>query len=48
MYKRLSAFIDESGDFGPYKNHFPYYIVTMILHDQKIDISDNIKSLDSN
>ena len=48
MYKRLSVFIDESGDFGPYKNHSPYYIVTMILHDQKIDITDNIKSLDSN
>ena len=45
MSKILSVFIDESGDFGPLKSHSPYYLVTMILHNQNIDISENIKSL---
>ena len=43
----LSVFIDESGDFGPYEHHAPYYIVSMILHEQSIDVSDNICGLDS-
>ena len=42
----LSVFIDESGDFGPYEPHAPYYLVAMVLHDQKIDIVDNIKTFD--
>ncbi len=41
----LSVFIDESGDFGPYEHHSPYYIVSMILHEQKIDINENISVL---
>lgn len=45
--KKLSIFIDESGDFGLLKPHAPYYLVTMILHNQDIDISKNIKSLES-
>lgn len=45
--KILSVFIDESGDFGPYETHSPYYLVTMILHDQNTDISENIKIFDS-
>lgn len=47
MSKRISIFIDESGDFGPFRSHSPYYLITMILHDQKIDISENIKSLEN-
>jgi hypothetical protein len=47
MSKKLSIFIDESGDFGPFKPHAPYYLITMILHNQDIDITENIKSLDS-
>jgi len=35
----LSIFIDESGDFGPYDYRSPYYIITMVFHDQAIDIS---------
>lgn len=38
----LSVFIDESGDFGPYDSRAPYYIVTMVLHDQSVNIADNI------
>ena len=32
--KELSIFVDESGDFGEYAQHSPYYIVFMILHDR--------------
>ncbi len=45
--KILSVFIDESGDFGPYDPHAPYYVVSMVLHNQNIDISENIKVFDS-
>ena len=36
--KELSIFIDESGDFGEYNKISPYYIVTMVFHDQDKDI----------
>lgn len=45
--KILSVFIDESGDFGPYEPHAPYYLVSMILHNQNTDITENIKAFDS-
>ena len=45
--KILSFFIDESGDFGPYEAHAPYYLVSMILHNQSTDVSENIKLFDS-
>ena len=38
--KELSIFIDESGDFGEYEQHSPYYIITMMFHDRAIPISD--------
>lgn len=38
--KELSIFIDESGAFGEYEQHSPYYIITMVFHDQAIPISD--------
>lgn len=44
--KELSIFVDESGDFGEYAPHSPFYIVTLILHDQSNDISNDIKKLD--
>ena len=40
--KELSIFIDESGDFGPYAEYSPYYIVTMVFHDQDENINSNI------
>lgn len=43
----LSVFIDESGDFGPYDYHSPYYIVSMILHEQCNLIDENIVALES-
>ena len=45
IMKELSAFVDESGDFGEYEKHAPYYIITMILHDQSVDISAEIGKL---
>ena len=44
--KILSCFIDESGDFGPYDFHSPYYFVTMVLHDQDDDIGENIAGME--
>ncbi len=44
--KELSIFIDESGDFGEYNRISPYYIVTMVFHDQDNDISDCLSSLE--
>ena len=44
--RTLSVFVDESGDFGPYDYHAPTYLVAMVLHDQRIDISNNVRALD--
>ena len=44
--KELSIFIDESGDFGSYNKISPYYIVTMVFHDQASDISEQVASLE--
>ena len=41
--KTLSIFVDESGDFEEYEQHAPYYIVTMVFHDQSKDISSKYK-----
>ena len=38
----LSIFVDESGDFG---SQSTYYIITMIFHDQKNSIQDEINKL---
>ena len=43
----LSIFVDESGDFGAYNHITPYYIITMILHDQSMDISEQVRNLDA-
>ena len=44
----LSIFVDESGDFGDYAKHSPYYVVTMVFHDQSADISKQIDILNEN
>ena len=43
----LSVFIDESGDFGPFEHHAPYYIVSMILHEQSSNIEETISILET-
>lgn len=42
----LSIFIDESGDFGEYDYRSPYYIITMVFHEQSENIQPAIKKLD--
>ena len=44
--KELSIFVDESGDFGEYKQHSPYYIISLVFHDQKLDISNELVHLE--
>ena len=44
--KELSIFIDESGDFGSYEPHSPFYIITMVFHEQKHPIVEAIEKLD--
>lgn len=43
--KELSIFIDESGDFGETFNQSPFYIVTLVFHNQEYDISENVTRL---
>ena len=44
--KELSIFIDESGDFGEVKERPAYYLVTMVFHNQEVDISKEIEKLE--
>ena len=45
--KELSIFIDESGDFGEYDYHSPYYIISMIMHDQDYNIDSELIKLEN-
>lgn len=42
---KLSIFIDESGDFDMQSKHAPYYLITMIFHDQDVSIAEQVDSL---
>ena len=44
--KILSVFCDESGDFGVSSDRNAYYLVTMVYHDQNIDLSDAFQKYD--
>lgn len=44
--KELSIFIDESGDFGEYSHHSPWYIVTMVFHNQQVSIQEPLDYLE--
>lgn len=37
--RELSVFIDESGDLGEFSE---YYLVSLVLHDQSVDISERV------
>lgn len=43
--KELSIFIDESGDLGDYQNHSPFYIISLVFHEQNISIKNEVKKL---
>lgn len=45
--KYLSIFIDESGDFGKFNSIAPYYLVTMLFHNQSNNIATEIVKLDN-
>ena len=45
MEKILSVFIDESGDFGFIKDASKYYLIILVFHDQKDNISSNIERI---
>jgi len=38
--------VDESGSFGKFDRHSPYYLVTLVFHDQAHDLSGDIQRLD--
>lgn len=44
--KILSCFIDEAGDFGDFESHSPYYIVSVIAHEQSNSIQSEIDGLE--
>lgn len=47
MEKELSIFIDESGDLGNYQNHSPFYIISLVFHEQNKNINDEVEKLDN-
>ncbi|MFC6318066.1 DUF3800 domain-containing protein [Corynebacterium gerontici] len=38
-------FVDESGDFGPFAPHSPYYILGLVLHDQGESIESELQQI---
>lgn len=40
--KELSFYVDESGDFGEYDYNAPFYIISFILHNHEVDISEDV------
>ena len=44
--KTLSVFVDESGIWNESESSSRYYIVALVMHDQSIDVSQAIDSLD--
>ena len=44
--KTLSIFVDESGDFGEYDVHSPYYIISLIFHNQSISLSKQLNEIE--
>lgn len=46
MEKCLSIFIDESGDFGEFDSNCPFYLVTMLFHNQSDSITDELMVLE--
>lgn len=42
----LSIFVDESGDFGTYEPHAPFYLFTLVFHNQDNSIAEQINHLE--
>lgn len=45
IMKELSIFVNESGDFGEYDYHSPYYILSFVFHDQDLDLTSALDIL---
>ncbi len=45
--KELSIFIDESGDLGEYQPHSPFYIISLVFHEQIKSIKNEVDKLDN-
>ena len=45
MSKVISAFIDESGDFGFRGDASRFYLITFVLHDQSIDLTSYLNKI---
>lgn len=45
--KILSLFVDESGTFNVYAKHIPFYIVSIVFHNQQNDINKEIVNLNN-
>lgn len=46
MQKKISVFVDEAGDFGKYDERCPYYMISMIFHDQAVPVKTELQKLD--
>ncbi|MGN1275914.1 MAG: DUF3800 domain-containing protein, partial [Floccifex sp.] len=44
--KELSIFVDESGDLGEYDYHAPYYIISLVFHDQDYNMEKELIALE--
>ena len=44
--KTLSIFVDESGDFGCFEPHCPYYLFSLVFHDQDQSIEEQTSALE--
>lgn len=42
----LSIFVDESGDFGAYESHAPFYLFTLVFHNQNNSIAEQLNHLE--
>lgn len=45
VVRELSIFIDESGDFGPFEKHSPFYVLSLVFHDQSDDIASHLDKI---
>lgn len=42
----LSIFVDESGDFGSLSNHSPFYLFSLVFHEQNKTLDEEVQTLD--
>lgn len=45
--RRISIFVDESGDFGFKKGSSPFYLFTLVLHDQSDSLAEHLETLEN-